>query len=73
MCLKRHFIRLFQLIFVFLTLKEPQEQLAELSDVGLRTLKSLESMKSNPTLETLTKLADVLGMELRLEVKQPKL
>ncbi len=50
-----------------------QEQLAELSDVGLRTLKSLESMKSNPTLETLTKLADVLGMELRLEVKQPKL
>ncbi|TRX62551.1 helix-turn-helix transcriptional regulator [Fulvivirga sp. M361] len=50
-----------------------QEQLAELSDVGLRTLKSLESMKSNPTLETLNKLADVLGMELRLEVKQPKL
>lgn len=50
-----------------------QEQLSELSDVGLRTLKSLESMKSNPTLETLTKLADVLGMELRLEVKQPKL
>lgn len=50
-----------------------QEQLAELSDVGLRTLKSLESMKSNPTLETLTKLADVLGMELRLEVKQPKI
>ncbi|MCG8386141.1 MAG: helix-turn-helix transcriptional regulator [Cytophagales bacterium] len=50
-----------------------QEQLSELSGVGLRTLKSLESMKSNPTLETLTKLADVLGMELRLEVKQPKL
>ena len=50
-----------------------QEQLAELSGVGLRTLKSLESMKSNPTLETLTKLADVLGMEFRLEVKQPKL
>ena len=50
-----------------------QEQLAALSDVGLRTLKSLESMKSNPTLETLTKLAEVLGMELRLEVKSPKL
>lgn len=49
-----------------------QEQLAELSDVGLRTLKALESKKSNPTLETLTKLADVLGMELKLVVKKPE-
>jgi len=47
-----------------------QEQLADLSGVGLRTLKALESKKSNPTLETLTKLADVLGMELKLEVKK---
>ena len=47
-----------------------QEQLADLSGVGLRTLKALESKKSNPTLETLTKLADVLGMELKLVVKQ---
>lgn len=50
-----------------------QEQLSELSGVGLRTLKSLESKKSNPTLDTLNKLADVLGMELKLVVKQPKL
>lgn len=49
-----------------------QEHLAELSSVGLRTLKELESGKSNPTFETLTKLAEVLGMELKLEVKQPK-
>ncbi|MEM7549811.1 MAG: helix-turn-helix domain-containing protein [Bacteroidota bacterium] len=47
-----------------------QEQLADLSGVGLRTLKALESKKSNPTLETLTKLADVLGMELKLVVKK---
>tara|TARA_Y100001949_G_C15685015_1_gene199886 strand:- start:218 stop:430 length:213 start_codon:yes stop_codon:yes gene_type:complete len=47
-----------------------QEQLADLSGVGLRTLKALESKKSNPTLETLTKLADVLGMEFKLEVKK---
>lgn len=50
-----------------------QEQLAELSGVGLRTLKALESKKSNPTLETLSKLADVLGMELKLVIKDPKL
>ena len=49
-----------------------QEHLAELSGVGLRTLKALESGKSNPTFETLTKLTTVLGMELKLEVKQPK-
>ena len=49
-----------------------QEHLAELSGVGLRTLKALESGKSNPTFETLTKLVEVLGMELKLEVKQPK-
>ena len=49
-----------------------QEQLAVLSGVGLRTLKALESKKSNPTLETLTKIADVLGMELKLLVKQPE-
>ena len=50
-----------------------QEQLSELSGVGLRTLKALESKKSNPTLDTLSKLANVLGMELELVVKKPQL
>jgi len=48
-----------------------QEHLAELSGVGLRTLKSLEGGKSNPTFETLNKLAEVMGMELNLQVKKP--
>lgn len=51
-------------------LQVTQETLAELSGVGLRTLKELESGKGNPTLETLQKLADVLGMEVTLQVKQ---
>ncbi len=46
-----------------------QETLAELSGVGLRTLKQFESGKGNPTLLTLQKLADVLGMQLCLEIK----
>ena len=46
-----------------------QETLAELSGVGLRTLKQFESGKGNPTLLTLQKLADVLGMELFLKLK----
>jgi len=50
-------------------LKVTQEGLAELSGVGLRTLKQFESGKGNPTLSTLHKLAEVLGMELCLKVK----
>lgn len=55
------------------TLKITQEHLAELAGVGLRTLKAIESGKGNPTFDTLNKLADVLGLELKLEVKEIKL
>jgi transcriptional regulator with XRE-family HTH domain len=48
-----------------------QEYLAELAGVGLRTLKKIESGKGNPTVETLGKLADILGMELNLVVRKP--
>jgi len=46
-----------------------QETLAELSGVSPRTLKQFESGKGNPTLQTLNKLADALGLELCLKVK----
>jgi len=51
-------------------LQVTQETLAELSGVGLRTLKQFESGKGNPTLLNLQKLADVLGMEVCLQVKK---
>lgn len=51
-------------------LRVTQETLAELSGVGLRTLKQLESGKGNPTLQTLQKLADILGMEVCLRLKK---
>lgn len=47
-------------------LQVTQETVAELSGVGLRTLKQFESGKGNPTLLTLQKIADVLGMEVCL-------
>lgn len=50
-------------------LKVNQENLAKLSGVGLRTLKQFESGKGNPTLQTIQKLADVLGLEICLKVK----
>ena len=50
-------------------LQVTQESLAELSGVGLRTLKQFESNKGNPTLQTLQKLAHALGMELTFQIK----
>ena len=50
-------------------LQVTQETLAELSGVGLRTLKQFESGKGNPTLLTIQRIVDVLGMEVGLKLK----
>ncbi|MEY2760496.1 MAG: hypothetical protein RLZZ96_396 [Bacteroidota bacterium] len=50
-------------------LQVTQETLALLTGVSLRTIKQLEAGKGNPTLETIQKLAQVLGLELQLEIK----
>jgi transcriptional regulator with XRE-family HTH domain len=50
-------------------LQVTQETLAELSGVGLRTLKQFESGKGNPTLLTIQRITDVLGMEISLKLK----
>ena len=50
-------------------LQVTQETLADISGVGLRTLKQFESGKGNPTLSTLQKIADVLGLEVSLKIK----
>jgi len=47
-----------------------QKQLSELAEIGLRTLINIESGKGNPTILVITKLAIVLGMELKFEVKK---
>jgi transcriptional regulator with XRE-family HTH domain len=51
-------------------LKITQDSLADLSGVGLRTIKQLEAGKANPTYKTLQEISDVLGMELVLQVKK---
>ncbi|NOR45481.1 MAG: helix-turn-helix domain-containing protein [Candidatus Delongbacteria bacterium] len=50
-------------------LKITQEHLAELSGIGLRTLKAIETGNGNPTLETIIKIIEVLGLELNLNIK----
>ncbi len=51
-------------------LQVTQETLSDLSGVGLRTLKQFERGKGNPTAQTLSKIADALGMELTFHVKK---
>ncbi len=47
-----------------------QPHLAELAKVSTNTLYKLERGQGNPSLDVLNKLAEVLGLELRLEVKK---
>jgi len=51
-------------------LQVTQMHLAELSGVGLRTIKAIERGTTDPRLSTLNKLADVLGLSVKLDLKQ---
>lgn len=46
-----------------------QPHLAELAQISTNTLYKLERGQGNPSLEVLNKLTEVLGLELKLEVK----
>ncbi|MGY6560895.1 MAG: helix-turn-helix domain-containing protein [Luteibaculaceae bacterium] len=47
-----------------------QPHLAELAQISPNTLYKLERGQSNPSLDVVNKLAEVLGMELKLEIKK---
>jgi transcriptional regulator with XRE-family HTH domain len=51
-------------------LRITQPHLAELAKVSTNTLYKLERGQGNPSLDVLHKLAEVLGMELTLQVKK---
>lgn len=51
-------------------LRITQPHLSELAKISTNTLYKLERGQGNPSLEVLNKLAEVLGMELTLEVKK---
>jgi y4mF family transcriptional regulator len=48
-----------------------QPQLADLSGVNTRTIQLVEQGKGNPSLETLLRLVDPLGLNLELVLKIP--
>ena len=51
------------------TLRVSQHQLADLAGISINTLYKIERGQANPTLSTLEKIADTLGMEVCLRIK----
>lgn len=49
-----------------------QEDLAEMCEISSKSIQKIENDKANPTLKTLKKVLDVLGLEIRLEIKKLK-
>ena len=47
-----------------------QEYLSDMSGGGLRTIGQIEKGQGNPSLATLSKIADILGMEVVLQLKK---
>lgn len=47
-----------------------QQELADLAEVGINTLVAIERGVGNPSLKTLERIADVLGLELRLTLSE---
>lgn len=46
-----------------------QQDLADYSGVSLRIIKSIEAGTANPSIDTLTKIAEALGLEICMTVK----
>ncbi|QKJ33038.1 helix-turn-helix transcriptional regulator [Mucilaginibacter mali] len=51
-------------------LKITQPYLAELAEISVNTIYKIERNEANPTLTVINKIAEVLGLELKLEVKK---
>jgi len=47
-----------------------QGDLAEMSGIAIKTIHLIESGSGNPSVETLGKIATVLGLELSLQIKK---
>ena len=47
-----------------------QQDLSDYSGVGISTVKDLERGVGNPSIDTLKKILDVVGLEMILQLKQ---
>jgi transcriptional regulator with XRE-family HTH domain len=53
-----------------ISLKIDQRALSEISGVAVHTLSNIEAGSGNPTVATLVRVLDVLGMEIQIRVKE---
>lgn len=53
-----------------LQLELTQQDLADYTELSLRIIKSIEAGKGNPTFSTLSKIAEILGLEIIMQVKE---
>ena len=51
------------------TLQITQADLAEMAEVSLATIKDIERGKSNPSLKTIEKIIDTLGLEMTFRLR----
>ena len=47
-----------------------QEDLAEMTGITSKTIYLIETGKGNPSINTLTKLIEVLGLEINVDIKK---
>ena len=47
-----------------------QQDLADMAEVGVATIKDIERGKANPALNTIKKILEVLGIEIEYKVRQ---
>lgn len=52
------------------TLSLSQQDLAEMSGIGLSTIKDIERGKGNPSIANVYKILEVLGMEIDFKVRR---
>lgn len=52
------------------TLRITQPHLAEMAGISESTLYKIENSKANPTIKVLNQVAEILGLEIMLEVKK---
>lgn len=52
------------------TLAISQQDLAEMAGIGLATLKDIERGKGNPSMATVSRIMEVLGLEMVFKVRQ---
>jgi y4mF family transcriptional regulator len=46
-----------------------QQDLAEMADVTIKTIYAIENNKGNPTIEVLKRVLNVLGLEIKVQIK----